>query len=408
MTQIDGFGSRVNWSGMLAALQGLDKTEDVSGKSVEENLKLTNVPGLDNALANLGLPPLDAPNAPTFGNPAELQALLDKLEKDNGFKFSDEELKTATSSLQGLLSTVASKMAELEKSQNTSATKGGNAVNTPQGVSNDVPKTLTSASSKVMFDIYALMCLLIKCAQQEKNAHRDLRKAEISAVVTSIQNQAEKQKSAALTGLIAGSLICGLQAVAAGVCAYKTISNVKAEAQLSADMGVKGAATAANQAQTKLAADMAELKEFETQNPLPAQDVEPNPEVEQQRTELQDKVNQSKIDFHQKNQALKLAQTKMSHSEDFMRLKISEAKTKGFSDMSLALGNLAQNIVRGAVDIQQAEALAKSADQKWAEEDLAQTRDLMDSFQDVIAQVIKMAQAIIQAENDSMHSAIQA
>jgi hypothetical protein len=252
------------------------------------------------------------------------------------------------------------------------------------------------------------MCLLIKCAQQEKNAHRDLRKAEISAVVTSIQNQAEKQKSAALTGLIAGSLICGLQAVAAGVCAYKTISNVKAEAQLSADMGVKGAATAANQAQTKLAADMAELKEFETQNPLPAQDVEPNPEVEQQRTELQDKVNQSKIDFHQKNQALKLAQTKMSHSEDFMRLKISEAKTKGFSDMSLALGNLAQNIVRGAVDIQQAEALAKSADQKWAEEDLAQTRDLMDSFQDVIAQVIKMAQAIIQAENDSMHSAIQA
>ena len=84
------------------------------------------------------------------------------------------------------------------------------------------------------------------------------------------------------------------------------------------------------------------------------------------------------------------------------------SRKRSVTDISMALGNLGQNLVRGAVDIQQAEALMESANQKKAEDELAQTKDLMDSFQQIVEQVIKLAQAILQAENDSMQSAIQA
>ena len=440
MTQIDGLGGKVNWDNLLNALQGTDGTQAASKLKAAPNLQLNATSEAPIAKpsvydkwmvfqlnATSETPPANpAPNAPTLdkpvpptseGNAPNLQGLLDKLSKDKGFKFNNQELSTLNDALRNLLGSVNAKVA-LNASQNTNASnapqntnasnapQNTNASNAPQNTNatNASPKT---SSSQTLFDLYALMCLLAECAQEQKNAQRDLRQAETNALVTSIQNQADAQKSAAWTGLIAGSIICGLQAVAAGITAYKTISNVRAESALGAEMGVKQAATEVAQAQSQLKTDMDALAEFDAAHPAPAEGNLPE-DVQQQRAELQQKVEDSKAKLMQKNQAFKLKQTVMSQSDDFVKIKISEARIRGASDVNMALGNLGQAIVRGAVDIQQAEAMAKAADQKKAEEELSQTRDLMDSFQEVMDQVLKLAQAILQAENESMRSAIQA
>ena len=427
MTQIDGLGGKVNWDNLLNALQGTDGTQAASKLKAAPNLQLNATSETPPANPAPNAPTLDKPVPPTSeGNAPNLQGLLDKLSKDKGFKFNNQELSTLNDALRNLLGSVNAKVA-LNASQNTNASnapqntnasnapqntnasnapQNPNATNAPQNTNatNASPKT---NSSQTLFDLYARMCLLAECAQEQKNAQRDLRQAETNALVTSIQNQADAQKSAAWTGLIAGSIICGLQAVAAGITAYKTISNVRAESALGAEMGVKQAATEVAQAQSQLKTDMDALAEFDAAHPAPVEGNLPE-DVQQQRAELQQNVEDSKAKLMQKNQAFKLKQAVMAQSNDFVKIKISEARIRGASDVNMALGNLGQAIVRGAVDIQQAEAMAKAADQKKAEEELSQTRDLMDSFQEVMDQVLKLAQAILQAENESMRSAIQA
>ena len=98
----------------------------------------------------------------------------------------------------------------------------------------------------------------------------------------------------------------------------------------------------------------------------------------------------------------------MGQSDEFIALKKSEAWAKGIGDMSMALGNLGQTLVKGFVDIQQAEATSEGAKQKKEENELDETKELMSSFQDLIAQILQLAQAIQQAENQSMQTAIQA
>jgi hypothetical protein len=70
----------------------------------------------------------------------------------------------------------------------------------------------TSGNSKsVMFDVYALMALLAECGQKMRDAARDIRQAENEQVQTSIQNQADQQRTAALTGLICSVAVCAIQ-----------------------------------------------------------------------------------------------------------------------------------------------------------------------------------------------------
>jgi hypothetical protein len=62
-----------------------------------------------------------------------------------------------------------------------------------------------------MFDLYALMALLVECGQKMRDAARDVRQAENEQVQTSIQNQADQQRSAAITGLVASVAVCVIQ-----------------------------------------------------------------------------------------------------------------------------------------------------------------------------------------------------
>lgn len=69
----------------------------------------------------------------------------------------------------------------------------------------------SKASQSVMFDIYALMALLVECGQRMRDAARDVRQAENVQVQKSIQNQADMQRSAAITGLICSVVVCAVQ-----------------------------------------------------------------------------------------------------------------------------------------------------------------------------------------------------
>ncbi len=404
MAGIEGIGNKgIDWKVMLESVTQTGNVNGADKTSSRNNLVLSEAD--KKVLLNLlGTPEIDAPKGQVEDPAAKLESLIDKLKNDKTFNFTEEQTKVFINTLETLLQSV-----NAAKQNNTTSTSNGGKADGVNG--NTVSAGAKTSSSQVLFDLYALMALLAECAQEQKNAQRQIRQAETSAIMTSIQNQADLQKSAALTGLIAGSIICAIQAGAAAYASYKTISNMKVESNISQDTGVKGAASELKAANTELQNKIDSLKEFETQHPKPADLEHLTPEqrqIETQRTEKLDAVNQAKLNVAAKSQQVKLTRTVMGQSDEFMALKRNEAWVKGFGDVSMALGNLGQTLVRGFVEIQQAEATAAGAKQKKEENELDETKELMSSFQDLMDQVLQLAQAIQQAENQSMQTAIQA
>ncbi len=102
-----------------------------------------------------------------------------------------------------------------------------------------------SASNKMLFDIYALMQLMLEIAQKERAAARTERQADLSRAVSAIQNQAEQQRSAAKTGLIMSCVFS-----AASICAQAGAAFASSAAQTSATK--MAAASGVDQAQQNL------------------------------------------------------------------------------------------------------------------------------------------------------------
>ncbi len=373
---VGGIGDKpIDWSALLNSVTSTGNVSGTEGPQGPANLVLSEG-DKEVLLALLTAPELDPPDG-GVENPAEkLESLLEKLQDGKTFDFTEEQTQTFVTTVTALLTKV-----NQESGGIVGGTPGPKNNQEVQDTNPDYHSTQTS-SSKVLFDVYALMALLAECAQEQKNAQRDIRSAETTAVVTSIQNQAAQQRSAALTGLIAGSLVCAMQACAAAYSAIKTVANVRADGQMNQEFGVKQASADLTEAQKQFDADVKAAKA--------------------------DQVDASKHEVMEKGRALKTAMDAKEGSDKYTQLKISEARVKAVGDISMALGNLGQTIVKGIADLLQAEAMAMSADQKKAEEGLEETKDLMKSFQDVIDQVSKLAQAVLQAENDSMNNAIQA
>ena len=89
--------------------------------------------------------------------------------------------------------------------------------------SEDVQTTLTSMqdSGRVMFDLYKLMALLVEVAQKQREAARGLRETESQLEQTSILNQADQQRTDAMTAMIASAICCAIQVGAMTVSLYK-------------------------------------------------------------------------------------------------------------------------------------------------------------------------------------------
>jgi hypothetical protein len=74
---------------------------------------------------------------------------------------------------------------------------------------------------RAMFDLYKMMALLVEVAQKQRDATREMRLAENLAIQKSILNQADAQRQAAVTGMIAGAICCALQSAATFISLYQ-------------------------------------------------------------------------------------------------------------------------------------------------------------------------------------------
>ena len=390
MTQINGLGKgTVNWADIMSKLADVDGVGKASSSNRKvENLVMSDGTPLQEPQLNGNTPDIEAPQ-PKDTKSDIFDSFVNKVAGDKSFTLSDKEMEKLTGDVKNLL---------------------GNAAKGTKGVEGSEASSVApnSKSAEIFYDIYEMMVLLVACSQEMKNSQRDLRQAETEMLVTSIQNQASLQRSAALTGLIAGSIVCGMQALAAGVAAYKTVSNIKQANSLSNEFGVNEAATELSAAQTELKTNTQALEDFEAQHPAPQPEAQPDPQIEQQRTELRAKVTESRVKLEQKRADFRVKKDVMGQSAKSVKLEISQARTRAISDINMALGSLGNNMVKGFADMEIAKATGKAADQKRAEEEINESKELMNSFQEVIDKVVQLAQAMLQAETQSMRDAIQA
>ena len=391
MAGIDGIGNgKVDWSALLNSISNSGNVNNTQNTTNTQNLVLSDS-DKNLLLGMLKTPGIDAPVS-VDDAATKLESLLDKV-KNGAFTLTNEQMNTFTTALNTMLTKVKGEIANITAQLKSEAAGGGVSVNT----------------SKVLLDIYSMMCLLAECAQKMKDAQREQRQAESSAIITSIQNQADAQRSAALTGLIAGGIICAVQVCATAYSAYKSVQNTRAEAALSNEFNVNQAASELGTAQTQAQEAKVALKNFTDEHPLPAEGQPPDvPEIAQQRAQLQARVDETKATLVEKRVQFESNKQQMKHSDGYDTLQEKQAWTRASFDLAQAFGNFGQTVVRGVVDLKQAEATEKAADQKKAEEALEQTKDLMASFQEVIDQVQQLAQAVLAAENESMRNAIQA
>lgn len=100
---------------------------------------------------------------------------------------------------------------------------------------------VSTGSTKVMFDLYKLMALLVDVAQKQRNAARDLRSAANMQIQNAVLAQAQQQRSAALTGMIAGAICCAIQV---GFSAGSLVKTAKAFNTQLSTMGESGVTSA--------------------------------------------------------------------------------------------------------------------------------------------------------------------
>ena len=181
----------VDWSSVLSAVNSQESTTKIEGVKVatdKDGVGLTfsvNEGGTVRSV-ELSMPMLDSPSEIDEGLIADFCA---KIGDGSMLNLTDAQVKAFCDELSAQLKVL--------------------------GESIDASGVSTVADSKssqsVMFDIYALMALLVECGQKMRDAARDVRQAENVQVQKSIQNQADMQRTAALTGLICAVVVCTIQ-----------------------------------------------------------------------------------------------------------------------------------------------------------------------------------------------------
>lgn len=171
-------GTKVNWEALLSSLGEVTKTTNAEGK---ESLSITMKAGDEMRTYNINIP--DDLEIPETVDSAALETLVAKL------------------------GNITEGMTDEQKAAVEEGIKKG------LKISLDALKDCAPSSSNVMFDIYALMALLVQVAQSQRDAMREQRTAQNMLIQKSIQDQADQQRAAAHIGLVVG-VICG--AISAG------------------------------------------------------------------------------------------------------------------------------------------------------------------------------------------------
>ena len=144
----------VNWESLLNAIGDAAKTEGTQGVADTRSVTFTTtVDGVETPVT-VKIP--DDLELPATVDSAAIDSLCEKLVKDTGLNFTEEQIKQIHDTLSSTLE------------------KLSGAVNTDPTV-----KT-------VMFDLYKLMALLVEVAQKQRDAMREMRLAENLSVQKAI------------------------------------------------------------------------------------------------------------------------------------------------------------------------------------------------------------------------------
>jgi hypothetical protein len=175
------------WNGAVEALKSADSIDNVSFNAETRALTFSVNDGNAVQSISLSMPELDVPQA--ADDDGKIASLCAKLGTGDLMNLSPAQVETVCNEL----------IEEMKTYADALAAGGASGVDT------------SGNSKSVMFDLYALMALLVECGQKMRDAARDVRQAENEQVQTSIQNQADQQRSASLTGLIASVAVCVIQ-----------------------------------------------------------------------------------------------------------------------------------------------------------------------------------------------------
>ena len=202
--------SAINLEALLSPLGEVQKTTDAA--TGKETLTLSVQANGTTGAYKVDFPQMETPGATT---PEVLGSLISKLQSDGGLKLTDNQLNT----LKG----------EAEKTLEKTA----KAINT----------VAATSKGSVMFDIYSLMALLIEVAQKQKEANRESQRAQDTAMLKAIQNQADQQMAAARIGLIVG-VVCSAVTVVASAATMAVQSHAFGkQQQITRDSGLSASNT---------------------------------------------------------------------------------------------------------------------------------------------------------------------
>ena len=181
--QVNGNAGAVNWDALLGKLGEVTKTEGADGVAGTTNVTITRtVDGVETPVT-IRIP--DDLDIPETVDQAAIDSLCEKLAADTGLNLSEEDIKLFHDSLSKVLAETLDAMPKSD------------------------PK---SDVRRAMFDLYKMMALLVEVAQKQRDATREMRLSENLAIQKSILDQAEAQRTAAITGMIGGAICCALQA----------------------------------------------------------------------------------------------------------------------------------------------------------------------------------------------------
>ena len=174
------------WNGAIEALKSAESVNNVSFNAETRALTFSVNDGDAVKSISLSMPELEVPQT---ADDYKIASLCAKLGTGDLMNLSPAQVETVCNEL----------IDEMKSYADALAAGGASGVDT------------SGNSKSVMFDLYALMALLVECGQKMRDAARDVRQAENEQVQTSIQNQADQQRSAAITGLVASVAVCVIQ-----------------------------------------------------------------------------------------------------------------------------------------------------------------------------------------------------
>ena len=361
--QVNSGATAVNWEALLSKLGDVQQTTDAAGKT---SFTVTMQVGGETKTCTFGIP--DDLEVPKTIDEAAINSICDKLlAGKDAFNLSDADVKEIRDNLTSIF----------KELQTVDAASGA------------------SPKKTIMFDLYRMMALLVEVAQKQRDAAREQRLAENMQIQSSILAQAEQQRTAAVTAMIASFACCAIQLGASAYVIGKETAAFKTQVDTLETSGVNAAKAGLSEVKTELANFEGDVMHGAKNNvPL-------TPEARDA------KIAELKLEVAAGEKKLDSAYEARRSDLDYMQATRDFAKFETYNTMLNAAGQVVQGLISNVNQIMQSKATEMEAERQKASEDLDQTKDLFGQAQELVNEVIKLMQSVIAAESQSMRDAIQ-